>query len=96
MHAMTISAHKLYGPVGVGALIIDKRLPIRKLQFGGSQEKNLRAGTENVPAIVGFGKAAELATAEMQANAQGMCMFCVMPSRNGLKEFSGASSFLPS
>jgi len=70
IHAMTLSAHKLYGPVGAGALIIDKRLPIRKLQFGGAQEKNLRAGTENVPAIVGFGKAAELALAEMQANAR--------------------------
>jgi len=63
LHAMTISAHKLYGPVGAGALIVDKRLPLAKLQFGGSQEKNLRAGTENVPAIVGFGKAAELAGA---------------------------------
>jgi len=63
LHAMTISAHKFYGPVGVGALIVDKRLPLAKLQFGGSQEKNLRAGTENVPAIVGFGKAAEIADA---------------------------------
>jgi cysteine desulfurase len=69
VHAMTLSAHKLYGPVGVGALVLDKRLPISKLQFGGSQEKNLRAGTENVPAIVGFGKAAELAQAELQARS---------------------------
>jgi cysteine desulfurase len=67
LHAMTVSAHKLYGPVGVGALLIDKRLPVKKLQFGGTQEKNLRAGTENVPAIVGFGKAAELAKADLQA-----------------------------
>jgi cysteine desulfurase len=67
LHAMTISAHKLYGPVGVGALLIDKRLPVKKLQFGGTQEKNLRAGTENVPAIVGFGRAAELAKADLQA-----------------------------
>ncbi len=65
LSAMTVSAHKLYGPVGVGALVIDKRLPITKIQFGGSQEKNLRAGTENVPAIVGFGKAAELAISEL-------------------------------
>lgn len=69
VHAMTISAHKLYGPVGVGALILDKRLPMTKIQFGGSQEKNLRAGTENVPAIVGFGKAAELALADLQSTA---------------------------
>jgi cysteine desulfurase len=70
VHAMTLSAHKLYGPIGVGALIIDKRLPLSKLQFGGSQEKNLRAGTENVPAIVGFGKAAEMAAAELQQRSQ--------------------------
>ncbi len=69
LHAMTVSAHKLYGPVGVGALVIDKRLPIEKIQFGGSQEKNLRAGTENVPAIVGFGKAAELAKADLQTRS---------------------------
>jgi len=66
VHAMTLSAHKLYGPVGVGALVVDKHLPIAKWQFGGSQEKNLRAGTENVPAIVGFGKAAELALTNLQ------------------------------
>lgn len=69
VHAMTLSAHKLYGPVGVGALILDKRLVISKLQFGGSQEKNLRAGTENVPAIVGFGKAAELAKSSLSSTS---------------------------
>ncbi len=69
VHAMTLSAHKLYGPVGAGALVLDKRLPISKLQFGGAQEKNLRAGTENVPAIVGFGKAAELAMANLQTRS---------------------------
>ena len=70
LHAMTISAHKLYGPVGVGALIVDKRLPLAKLQFGGSQEKNLRAGTENVPAIVGFGRAAEVASGLLSQSSQ--------------------------
>jgi cysteine desulfurase len=69
LHAMTISAHKFYGPVGAGALVIDKRLPIEKIQFGGTQEKNLRAGTENVPAIVGFGKAAELAKSDMKTRS---------------------------
>lgn len=66
LHAMTLSAHKLYGPVGAGALVLDKRIPISKIQFGGTQEKNLRAGTENVPAIVGFGKAAELAQSQLE------------------------------
>lgn len=65
VHAMTVSAHKMYGPPGVGALLVDKHLPLNKLQYGGSQENNLRAGTENVPAIVGFGKAAEIALAEL-------------------------------
>ncbi len=92
VHAMTISAHKLYGPVGVGALILDKRLPMTKIQFGGSQEKNLRAGTENVPAIVGFGRAAELALAELQSTATH-----VRDLRDaleaGLKNFSSISIF---
>ena len=92
LHAMTISAHKLYGPVGVGALILDKRLPMSKIQFGGSQEKNLRAGTENVPAIVGFGRAAELALAELQSTATH-----VRSLRDaleaGLKKFSSISIF---
>lgn len=69
VHAMTVSAHKLYGPVGAGALLVDKRLPLSRIQFGGAQENNRRAGTENVAAIVGFGKAAELAKAEIQTRS---------------------------
>lgn len=69
LHAMTLSAHKMYGPVGAGALVVDKRLPLSKIQFGGWQENNLRAGTENVPAIVGFGKAAELALSGLEENS---------------------------
>lgn len=65
VHAMTLSAHKIYGPMGAGALVLDKQLPLHSIQQGGSQEKGLRAGTENVPAIVGFGMAAELAKAEL-------------------------------
>ncbi|MDH5612084.1 MAG: cysteine desulfurase [Gammaproteobacteria bacterium] len=65
VHAMTLSSHKLYGPMGAGALIVDKCLPMHSLLQGGSQEKGLRAGTENVPAIVGFGMAAELAAQEL-------------------------------
>lgn len=95
LHAMTISAHKFYGPVGAGALVIDKRLPIEKIQFGGSQEKNLRAGTENVPAIVGFGKAAELAKSDMQTRS-----LHVRTLRDalehGLKKLSAVSIFAQS
>ncbi|MDH5387955.1 MAG: cysteine desulfurase [Gammaproteobacteria bacterium] len=65
VHAMTLSSHKFYGPMGAGALIVDKCLPMHSLLQGGSQEKGLRAGTENVAAIVGFGMAAELAAQEL-------------------------------
>lgn len=65
VHAMTLSAHKLYGPLGAGALLVDKRLPLHALLRGGAQEHRLRAGTENVPAIAGFGAAAELAKKEL-------------------------------
>ena len=69
VHAMTISSHKLYGPPGAGALILDKRLPLQALMHGGAQEHRLRAGTENVPAIAGFGVAAELAKKELHNRA---------------------------
>ena len=65
VHAMTLSAHKIYGPKGAGALVVDKRLELRPLLSGGGQERDLRSGTENVPAIVGFGAACELAAARM-------------------------------
>ncbi len=65
-HLMSLSAHKIYGPKGAGALIVDKALDIEPLLHGGEQEKSRRAGTENVAAIVGFGKAAELALAELE------------------------------
>ncbi len=66
-HLMSISAHKLYGPKGVGALICDKAVDMEPLLHGGGQEKGRRGGTENLAAIVGFGKAAELAGIELQA-----------------------------
>lgn len=65
VHAMTLSAHKIYGPKGAGALVIDKRLELRPLLSGGGHERGLRSGTENVAAIVGFGAACELASGRM-------------------------------
>ncbi len=62
---MSISSHKIYGPKGSGALVVDKRIDLQPLLIGGGQEDGLRAGTENVAAIVGFGKAAELAQLEL-------------------------------
>lgn len=64
---LSLSAHKLYGPKGVGALYLRKRASIEPLILGGHHERNLRAGTENVAGIVGFGKAAEIASAEMES-----------------------------
>ena len=61
VHAMTLSAHKASGPKGAAALVLDKRVELQPLIAGGGHERGLRSGTENVPAIVGFGIAAELA-----------------------------------
>ncbi len=62
---MALSSHKLYGPKGVGALVFDKRIDLSAQMVGGGQEAGYRSGTENVAAIVGFGKAAELARLEL-------------------------------
>lgn len=70
VHAMTLSAHKIYGPKGIGALIVDKRLELKPIIHGGGHEGGMRSGTENVPAIVGFGAACELAAQRMDAVAQ--------------------------
>jgi cysteine desulfurase len=67
--AMTLSAHKIGGPIGAGALVLDKRVELLPLIAGGGQERGLRSGTENVAALVGFGVAAERAAARQAAEA---------------------------
>jgi cysteine desulfurase len=67
---LSMSAHKLYGPKGVGALYIRKGTKLVSFMHGGGQERGRRASTENVPGIVGFGKAAELAAREMNEEAE--------------------------
>ena len=64
--ALSMAAHKFYGPKGIGAAYIKKTVKFTPIITGGHQEKGKRAGTENVPAIVGMGKAIELATANIQ------------------------------
>jgi cysteine desulfurase len=67
---LSISAHKIYGPKGAGALYVRSGVPIEPLFRGGHHERDRRPGTENVPAIVGLGKAAELARQRLEDDAQ--------------------------
>jgi cysteine desulfurase len=77
IHLMAISAHKMYGPKGVGALYIRHNHPLPKplpIILGGGHEKGFRSGTLNVPAIVGFGKAAEMRSREMAREGERLCV----------------------
>lgn len=67
---ITLSAHKVYGPKGAGALVVRRGLEVPPLLAGGEQERGLRPGTHNLPAIVGFAVAAEAAVAERHAERQ--------------------------
>lgn len=72
IHLMAFTAHKMYGPKGVGALFVNRKNPRVKVTSqidGGGHERGMRSGTLNVPGIVGFGKAAEIAMQEMDADA---------------------------
>lgn len=88
VHLMSLSAHKIYGPKGVGALIFDKRVDLRPLQRGGGQEQTIRSGTENTAGIVGFGLAAELAKAELQSRSAHLRMLRQSLEQN-LRQISG-------
>lgn len=82
---LSISAHKMYGPKGVGALVIRKRKPRIKIQpliLGGGHEKGLRSGTLNVPGIVGFGEAARIAKHVYSEEAERL-----VPWRNYILEY---------
>ena len=68
VNLLSLSSHKIYGPKGVGALYIKKGTRLEPQIHGGGQERGIRSGTENVPGIVGFGKAAQLAADNLQKN----------------------------
>ncbi|MEI2694470.1 MAG: IscS subfamily cysteine desulfurase [Saprospiraceae bacterium] len=73
VHLMAFTAHKMYGPKGVGALYVsrkDPRVKVTAQMDGGGHERGMRSGTLNVPGIVGFGKAAAIAKLEMQQDAE--------------------------
>jgi cysteine desulfurase len=70
VHALTVSAHKIGGPKGAAALVLDKRMEVSPLISGGGHERGLRSGTENVAAIVGFGAACEIAVRRLDTEPQ--------------------------
>ena len=67
---LSLSSHKLYGPKGIGALYIKKGVRIEPIMYGGGHERGFRPGTENVPGIVGLGKACSIANQNLEGNAQ--------------------------
>ncbi len=69
---LSLSGHKIHAPKGIGALFVDKDVPIIPINFGGGQERGLRSSTENVPGIVGLGKASELAMSTMDEDIRMM------------------------
>jgi cysteine desulfurase len=77
---LSLSAHKIYGPKGVGALYIRSGTPLRQFLFGGHHQRGFRPGTENVSGIVGLGKAAELAAASLEHDAT-----CISALRDDLE-----------
>ena len=88
---LSISAHKFYGPKGVGALYIRRGTRMNGLIHGGAQERSLRAGTENTAGIVGMGKAIEIATREMQNNSLKIRNLREMMIREVLNKIPGST-----
>lgn len=78
--SLSMSGHKFYGPKGIGVLYVREGIKFEKMQDGGHQERNKRAGTENVPAIVGVGKAIEIAYTnfdEKIKNLENLRNYCI-------------------
>jgi cysteine desulfurase len=91
VHFITGASHKFHGPKGVGLLYINENVRIHPYIHGGSQERNMRAGTENVYGIVGFAKALELATAGFEADSafiKGLKVYMMEQLKRSLKGIS--------
>jgi len=91
VHFITGASHKFHGPKGVGLLYINENVRIHPYIHGGAQERNMRAGTENVYGIVGFAKALELATAGMEADSaaiKGLKVYMMEQLKRHLKGIS--------
>ena len=88
VNLLSVSSHKIYGPKGVGALYVRRGTPLSPIVFGGHHEKKRRAGTENVPGIIGFAKAVEIASADITSTNRSM-----LALRNRLEE--GIMSSIP-
>ena len=90
---LSLSAHKLHGPKGVGALYVRKGTALVPLIFGGGQERGLRSATENVAGIVGFGAAAEIARKELDQEAKRLAGFREYIATQVLRNFPNAYLF---
>ena len=90
---LSLSAHKLHGPKGVGALYVRKGLKLSPIVFGGGQERGLRSATENVAGIVGFGAAAEIAHQELNAEASRLIQFREFIAAELLRRYPNAYIF---
>jgi len=99
VHGLTLSAHKIHGPLGVGALIVDKRVELAPLVAGGGQERSLRSGTENVMAIVGFATACDVAVTMRNERSAHLAVLRDALERGltalGARLFSAEASRLP-
>jgi cysteine desulfurase len=91
LHFMTGAAHKFHGPKGAGLLYINETVKVKPNIHGGSQERNMRAGTENVYGIVGFSKALELASRRMQEDSSYINELRIYMSERLKKEIPGVT-----
>lgn len=89
-HLCTFSGHKIFGPKGIGLLYAQRQVQLRPIIFGGGQERGLRSGTENVPAIVGLAKAAQLVTENLETNMRQLAALR-QALIEGLKDIPGST-----